>query len=46
MGLCGEGRPRLGVSALFAGSSGTGKTLAAEIMATEPAFIGSTSAGS
>jgi ATPases of the AAA+ class len=34
-GLGGEGRRGLGVSALFAGPSGTGKTMAAEVLALE-----------
>jgi hypothetical protein len=34
-GFAGKGRRGLGISALFAGASGTGKTLAAEVMAKE-----------
>jgi ATP-dependent 26S proteasome regulatory subunit len=34
-GFAGRGRRGLGISALFSGSSGTGKTLAAEVLATE-----------
>jgi ATPase family associated with various cellular activities (AAA) len=34
-GLGGAGRPGLGITALFAGGSGTGKTLAAEVLAHE-----------
>jgi SpoVK/Ycf46/Vps4 family AAA+-type ATPase len=34
-GFSGQGRRGLGVSALFAGESGTGKTLAAEVLAAE-----------
>jgi len=32
VGLCARGRRGLGISALFAGVSGTGKTLAAEVL--------------